>query len=247
MPDSLSGMLLLALDTATSAVTVALHDGHRVLAEATTVDPRAHGEHLAPGIAAVLSEAGLTPGELTHVVSGLGPGPFTGLRVGIVTARVLALVTGAAAHGLCSLDALAYAAAAALPASATELLVATDARRKEVYWARYQVTRAAWTAGAAGTAGVERDVVVTAVTPPAVDRPADLPEPVRALPTAGRGPLLYPELFTHPVGPHDVAAAAVARLAVARLARGDTLADREPYYLRRPDAAPNVTRKSALG
>ena len=102
-------MLLLALDTSTSAITVALHDGARVRAEATTLDARAHGERLAPGIREVLEAAGATPGELTHVVCGLGPGPFTGLRVGIVTARVLALVTGAALHGVCSLDALAAA------------------------------------------------------------------------------------------------------------------------------------------
>ena len=241
-------MLLLALDTATSAVTVALHDGDRVLAEASTVDPRAHGERLAPGIDAVLREAGVAPGQLTHIVCGLGPGPFTGLRVGIVTARVLALATGAALHGVCSLDALAYAAASAAPPGGQpgalaggELLVATDARRKEVYWARYAVS------ARGAVSELSSGAVVTALTAPSVVRPAELPASVRDLPTAGRGPLLYPELFGRAVPPWDVDAAALARLAVARLAAGDPLADHEPYYLRRPDAAPNVTRKSALG
>ena len=71
-------MLLLALDTSTSAITVALHDGTSVLAQASTLDARAHGERLAPGIQQVLAQAGATPTELTHVVCGLGPGPFTG-------------------------------------------------------------------------------------------------------------------------------------------------------------------------
>ena len=218
-------MLLLALDTSTSAITVALHDGARVRAEATTLDARAHGERLAPGIREVLEAAGATPGELTHVVCGLGPGPFTGLRVGIVTARVLALVTGAALHGVCSLDALA----AAGPEG--EVLVATDARRKEVYWARYAVSPGS----------------VRALGAPAVTKPAELAPQVRALPTVGRGPVLYPGLFPAPVGVLDVSAAALADLAVARLAAGEALADREPLYLRRPDAAPNVVAKSALG
>jgi tRNA threonylcarbamoyladenosine biosynthesis protein TsaB len=218
-------VLLLALDTSTSAITVALHDGARVLAEATTLDARAHGERLAPGIREVLEAAGATPGDLTHVVCGLGPGPFTGLRVGIVTARVLALVTGAALHGVCSLDALA----AAGPEG--EVLVATDARRKEVYWARYAVSPGS----------------VRALSAPAVTKPAELAPQVRALPTVGRGPVLYPGLFPAPVDVLDVSAAALADLAVARLAAGEELADREPLYLRRPDAAPNVVAKSALG
>ena len=218
-------MLLLALDTSTSAITVALHDGASVLAEASTLDARAHGERLAPGIREVLAEAGATPGELTHVVCGLGPGPFTGLRVGIVTARVLAMVTGAALHGVCSLDALA----AAGPEG--EVLVATDARRKEVYWARYAVSPGS----------------VRALCAPAVTKPADLAQEVRALPTVGRGPVLYPGLFPAPVDVLDVSAAVLAELAVARLAAGEALAEREPLYLRRPDAAPNVVAKSALG
>jgi len=218
-------VLLLALDTSTSAITVALHDGDRVLAQATTLDARAHGERLAPGIQQVLAQAGATPTELTHVVCGLGPGPFTGLRVGIVTARVLAFTTGAALHGMCSLDALAA------DGPTGEILVATDARRKEVYWARYAVSPGS----------------VRALTPAAVDRPADLPEQVRALPTLGRGPLLYPELFPAPVGILDVSAAALAGLAVRRLAAGAPLVRSRALYLRRPDAAPHIVTKSALG
>ncbi|MDQ6714723.1 MAG: tRNA (adenosine(37)-N6)-threonylcarbamoyltransferase complex dimerization subunit type 1 TsaB, partial [Actinomycetota bacterium] len=96
-------MLLLAIDTSTTAITVALHDGTRTLGEATTLDSRGHAEHLAPGIVRVLAQSGLSPADLTDVACGLGPGPFTGLRVGIVTARALALSTDAALHGVCSL------------------------------------------------------------------------------------------------------------------------------------------------
>ncbi|MGI8676836.1 MAG: tRNA (adenosine(37)-N6)-threonylcarbamoyltransferase complex dimerization subunit type 1 TsaB [Nocardioidaceae bacterium] len=126
-------MLLLAFDTATPAVTAALHDGERVVAAATSVDARRHGELLAPAIATVLRDAGADRRDVTAIAVGVGPGPFTGLRVGLVTARTLAAALRVPVHGVCTLDALA--AAVSEPA---ELAVATDARRKEVYWARYR-------------------------------------------------------------------------------------------------------------
>jgi tRNA threonylcarbamoyladenosine biosynthesis protein TsaB len=221
-------VLLLAIDTSTTAITVALHDGTRTVAEATTLAARGHAEHLAPGLTRVLGEADATPGDLTDIVCGLGPGPFTGLRVGLVTARTLAFVTGARLHGVCSLDALAYQAD-----RDGELLVATDARRKEVYWARY----------ASGGGGIP-----VRVDGPHVGRAADLPVDVSGLPAVGRGPGLYPDAFGSPLdGPLDVSAAALAALAARRLAAGETLDEHEPYYLRRPDAAPSVSTKSALG
>jgi len=245
-------MLLLAIDTSTSAITAALHDGTQVLAEASTIDSRAHGERLAPGIREVLTRAGASPRDLTDVVVGLGPGPFTGLRVGIVTARTIAHITGAALHGVCSLDALAYAARDRA-AVGSELVVATDARRKEVYWARYAVAPAAGEA----SGGVIDTRTVHARTDPAVTRPADLPPEVAGLAAVGRGPWLYPQAMPRPLcasqdaaaadGLLDVSAAALAALAVTRLTSG-TLTDRhEPLYLRRPDAVPHVSAKSALG
>jgi tRNA threonylcarbamoyladenosine biosynthesis protein TsaB len=221
-------VLLLAIDTSTTAITVALHDGSRVLAEATTLDGRGHGEHLAPGIARVLEDAGVRPADLTDIACGLGPGPFTGLRVGIVTARTLALVTGARLHGLCSLDVLAFQASLE-----GQVLVATDARRKEVYWAMY-----------ARSGGGIPD----RLDGPHVGKPADLPPDVAELPAVGRGPRLYPHAFASPVdGPLDVSAAALADLVVRRLAAGEAVDEHEPYYLRRPDAAPHIVAKSALG
>ena len=224
-------MLLLALDTSTTAITVALHDGSSVLAESTTLDARGHAEHLAPGLVRVLEQAGVAPRDITDVAVGLGPAPFTGLRVGIVTARTLALSVNAAIHGVCSLDALAHEAWRTGVVSDGALLVATDARRKEVYWARYAV--------AAG--GAAR------VTEPAVALPGDLPPDVAVLPTVGRGPVLYPQDFGQHGIPLDVSAGWLADLVVGRLARGVAVDEQEPLYLRRPDAVPSVRARLATG
>ncbi|KIF68395.1 peptidase M22, partial [Streptomyces sp. AcH 505] len=129
-------MLLLAVDTATSAVTVALHDGTSVIAEESQVDARRHGELLLPAVDRVLAGAGMRLDAVTDVVVGVGPGPYTGLRVGLATAVTFGSVLGVPVHGLCTLDGLAYAAGLEGP-----FAVATDARRKEVYWARYADAR----------------------------------------------------------------------------------------------------------
>lgn len=223
-------MLLLALDTATTAVTVALHDGGRVIAEESLVDARRHAETLTPMISAVVASAGRSPADLTAVAVGVGPGPFTGLRVGIATAVTLGLALDVPVHGVCSLDALAYAALTDHDAPA-DFLVAADARRKEVYWAHYRVA----------------DGVVERVSGmPQVSRPADLPEGVRALPAAGRGPVLYPERFGDALQPLDVPAGALASYTVQQLAAGHELLPVQPLYLRQPDAKPATAQKSVL-
>lgn len=222
-------MLLLAIDTSTSAITVALHDGAQVLADESVLDPRAHAEHLAPALARVLTAASARPADVTHVVAGSGPGPFTGLRVGLVTARVFAWARGLPTYGLCSLDALAHATYETTPPAArpSRLLVATDARRREVYWATYEPMP---------------DGLVTRLDGPHVSRPADVPPDVAALPCAGRGPELYPDALPHSTGALDVAAGALAELAVRRLAAGLPLEDSAPRYLRRPDAVPTAPK-----
>ena len=143
-------MLILAIDTATPAVTagVVRLDGFEVLAERVTVDARAHAEQLTPNVVGALAVAGLTGAELDAVVVGCGPGPFTGLRVGMATAAAYGHALGLPVHGVCSLDAIGID-------SAGDALVVTDARRREVYWARY------------------RDGVRT--EGPAVNAPADVP------------------------------------------------------------------------
>ncbi|WP_306321007.1 MULTISPECIES: tRNA (adenosine(37)-N6)-threonylcarbamoyltransferase complex dimerization subunit type 1 TsaB [unclassified Streptomyces] len=209
-------MLLLALDTATPAVTVALHDGTSVVAESSQVDARRHGELLLPAVDRVLAEAGARLDAVTGIVVGVGPGPYTGLRVGLMTADTFGLALGVPVHGLCTLDGLAYEARDALD-GAGPFVVATDARRKEVYWARYENAR-------------------TRVTEAAVDRPADIAEAVAGLPAVGQGARLYPDTFPDARGPENVSAAALAALAAEKLAAGEELLEPRPLYLRRPDA-----------
>ena len=104
-------MLVLALDTATPTLVAGLarwtpQDGALVLAERAVPSSNRHAELLTPAIAAALAEAGLAMADLDAVVTGLGPGPFTGLRVGVVTAAALADARGLPVVGDCSLDAI---------------------------------------------------------------------------------------------------------------------------------------------
>jgi tRNA threonylcarbamoyl adenosine modification protein YeaZ len=209
--------VLLALDTATPAVTVAVADGDRVLAERSTVDARRHGELLAPAILAVLEDAGLSRLDLTAVAVGVGPGPFTGLRVGLVTARTFGAVLGLPVLGVCSLDVLGYAGAAA---GLDVFRVATDARRKEVYWAAYE-------------AGARIDG-------PHVDHPADVGYDG---PVIGLGAQLYPEAFPDGREPLHPNAADLAR----HIAAGLPTLEPVPLYLRRPDAVEPGARKRVTG
>ncbi|MEU1016681.1 tRNA (adenosine(37)-N6)-threonylcarbamoyltransferase complex dimerization subunit type 1 TsaB [Streptomyces sp. NPDC005898] len=206
-------MLLLALDTATPAVTVALHDGSSVVAQSSQVDARRHGELLLPAVDRVLADAGQRLDAVTGIVVGVGPGPYTGLRVGLMTADTFGLALGVPVHGVCTLDGLAYASGI----EDGPFVVATDARRKEVYWARYDDAR-------------------TRVGEPAVDRPAQLAADVEGLPAVGAGALLYPDVFPDARAPEHVSAAALASLAAEKLAAGEALLEPRPLYLRRPDA-----------
>ncbi|MEU9358710.1 tRNA (adenosine(37)-N6)-threonylcarbamoyltransferase complex dimerization subunit type 1 TsaB [Streptomyces sp. NPDC048301] len=203
------------MDTATPAVTVALHDGSSVLAETGQVDARRHGELLLPAVHRVLSEAGTTLDAVTDVVVGVGPGPYTGLRVGLVTAATFGSALSVPVHGVCTLDGLAHAAGR--DGLEGPFVVATDARRKEVYWARYEDPR-------------------TREGEPSVDRPADIAERLAGLPVVGAGALLYPEAFPDARGPEHVSAGVLAGLAAERLAAGTALLPPQPLYLRRPDA-----------
>jgi len=236
-PTRLVGVLVLGFDTATPAVSVAVHDGARVAGEAFAVDARRHGELLAPMIAKVMADAGAARADLTAVAVGVGPGPYTGLRVGVVTARVLGAVLGIPVYGVCTLDLIA----AAVPAApAGEFLVATDARRKEVYWARYDghgrrlegplVGPASSISGApgltvAGAGGQLYPAAFGAVTGPAYPQARTLCEIVAAQLDERSGP--------DPVRARD--GATHGTLAGALGGRPPLLAA-EPLYLRRPDA-----------
>lgn len=216
-------MLTLAIDTATPAVTagvcrVSSNDGVELLADRATVDARRHSELLAVSIRSALDEAGVSVSDLAAVVVGVGPGPFTGLRVGIVTAAAIADAAGLPAYGVCSLDGIV---------GDGRMLVATDARRKEIYWASY--------------------VDGHRVEGPAVDKPAEVADRLPELGVdvmAGAGAAAYVDVLglplvepLYPSVPTLVAAAADRILAGSP---GDTLT---PLYLRRPDATPVAQRK----
>ncbi|MEU4158819.1 tRNA (adenosine(37)-N6)-threonylcarbamoyltransferase complex dimerization subunit type 1 TsaB [Actinoplanes sp. NPDC026670] len=259
-------MLVLALDTATPASTATLvevtPDGLSGIAERRTVDPRAHGERLAPEIAAVLADAGLRPRDLTAIVAGLGPGPFTGLRVGLATAASMGQALGIPTYGVCSLDGLGRAAGPG------RVLIATDARRREVYFATYadgervtgpEVAKPADVAGllqgavggalpagllvgAGETAGKETGEPVRggdhagATVAGLVDR------------SAGEGALKYGDLFGVPVEEHLLypPGAALVALAADRIRGAAPSEILTPLYLRRPDAVEPSARKPVL-
>ena len=209
--------MLLAFDTATPLVSVALHDGERVVVELSSEQPMKHGEHLAPLVARAMEDAGIVRQDLTAIAVGVGPGPFTGLRVGIVTARTLGFVLDIPVYGVCSLDAVALevVGTSATPGS---FLVATDARRKEVYLASY-------------------DADGRRLEGPIVTRPAEV---ATDAPVAGAGPVLYPEHFPHPIAPDRPSAGWMASGVISELVE---LIDPEPLYLRRPDAVAGAARK----
>jgi tRNA threonylcarbamoyl adenosine modification protein YeaZ len=123
--------LVLAIDTATPAVTAGVVADGELVAERVTVDPRAHAERITPNVLGALADAGLSMTDLGAVVVGCGPGPFTGLRVGMATAAAYGHALGIPVYGVCSLDAIGGQ-------TTGETLVVTDARRREVYWARYR-------------------------------------------------------------------------------------------------------------
>ncbi|OPX09515.1 tRNA (adenosine(37)-N6)-threonylcarbamoyltransferase complex dimerization subunit type 1 TsaB [Mycobacterium sp. AT1] len=200
--------VVLAIDTATPAVTAGVvrrgPSGVEVLGERVTVDPRAHAEQLTPNVLGALADAGMAMADLEAVVVGCGPGPFTGLRVGMATAAAYGHALGLPVFGVCSLDAIGVD-------TAGDVLVVTDARRREVYWARY------------------RDGV--RVDGPAVNAPADVPADASAV----AGSPEHTALFGLPQLPPTVPTAS----GLVRAVDWDTPPEPlVPLYLRRPDAKP---------
>lgn len=211
------------MDTSSAAVTAGVLrlppvGSPEVLAERVTVDARAHGELLMPSVCSVLARAEVSMGELAAVVCGAGPGPFTGLRVGMVTAAALGDALRIPVYPVGSLDAIACRAGAGSP-----LLVVSDARRREVYWARY-------------------DCSGTRVNGPHVGRPSDLPltsvsrvAGVSDALVAPMGLAVVPPRYPDPAGLLAVVAAAVRAHALP--------GPFTPLYLRRPDALEPGPRK----
>ncbi|MCY0904426.1 tRNA (adenosine(37)-N6)-threonylcarbamoyltransferase complex dimerization subunit type 1 TsaB [Arthrobacter sp. H14-L1] len=236
-------MLILSIDTSAIASaalirTVPASYGAKasaaVVGSFATEDTRSHAEVLVPGIESLFGDAAVEGPALDAIVVGVGPGPFTGLRSGIAAARMLSFVWEVPLHGVMSLDALAWDVCGAASRDRNlmggEFLIATDARRKEVYWARYSP-------GA------------TLLEGPHVGPAAELP----ALPVFGAGAGLYrDELLARGCTVPDAfadaqpTAAALGLRAAALLVCGDRLLPSAPLYLRESDAKVPGPRKRAL-
>lgn len=219
------GRRVLALDTATAATTAAALSaragGVEVHAEDVHVDPRRHGEVLAPMVRDVLDAAGWAPRSLDLIAVGVGPGPFTGLRVGIAFAQAAGLALGIPVVGVSTLAAIA-AGAGRLDPTRGQVAVAVRTRRVEVAWARYALAT---------------DRAPRLLTGPEVRGIDDLGGEA----TAGDAA----DAVSHPVAPIHPSAVDIARLALEFGSAVDTeqiVGPPAPSYLRRPDAVPGVGR-----
>ena len=196
--------LVLAIDTSTRAVTAGVVADDGLLAERVSIDARAHAERITPNVLAAIADSGRSMADLDAVVVGCGPGPFTGLRVGMATASAYGHALGIPVHGVCSLDAIGGQ-------TTGEVLVVTDARRREIYWARY------------------RDGV--RVDGPAVSAPADVdPGPAQSVAGSPDHAMLFGLPCVEPLHPNSVGLVA----SVADWSQPPP--GLVPLYLRRPDA-----------
>jgi tRNA threonylcarbamoyl adenosine modification protein YeaZ len=230
---TLGSVLVLALDTATPVVTAGLVDlpadgGPPSTRTVRAHDGRKHGELLMPAVRELCEEAGVALGDVDAVVTGVGPGPFTGLRVGIVSAAALGDALGVPVHGVCSLDAIALSV---VDDVAGNLLVVTDARRKETYWAAYDTEPE--------PGGARR------LTGPSVEAPLVLADRLSELGIvrAVGDPAFAEVLGIDVAGPHAPTPDGLVVAAADGLRTGADPAPLEPLYLRRPDAVEPTGRK----
>jgi tRNA threonylcarbamoyl adenosine modification protein YeaZ len=224
-------VLILAIDTSSATTTVAIARGDfadvgpgqhlvagrltAVLAEESELAPNRHAEVLAPLVERALHAAGASRKDISSVAVGVGPGPFTGLRVGVVSALATADALGVPVRGVCSLDVIAHHDERPWPDG---FAVLSDARRKEVYWATYRDGRR--------------------VQGPSVDTPAAVAEQLPPGSTVvGAGAEIYRDrfvgFFVEPRWPFP-SAADLAELSM----RLEWQVPVEPMYRRRPDARP---------
>ena len=201
----------LAIDTSTSRTSVAIIDGKEILWQGSHDGATAHGGALSTLVSQGLSRHP----KIDQVIVGMGPGPFTGLRVGISFARSFALARQIRVIGICSLDALAplVLQSNTLTKDGEDFIIATDARRKEIYWARY-------------SNGIR-------VGEPGVNLPAVIAN--LGLPIFGEGAIKYGLSKNNDIQFPDLA----SLVALSQIPRAHVS---EPMYLRRPDAQPTSER-----
>lgn len=204
---------VLGIDTS-HFVAVGLANGRQPLDRIVVPDTRAHLETLMPSVQELLSRHDVTLSQLAAVAVGMGPGPFTGLRVGVAAASVLAATSGIPLRRVCSLDVIAAQWDEAPP----EFIVASDARRKELYWARYANGRR--------------------TGEPQVSAPTDVP----GLPVIGA----VPDTYRDHLDWVDVPAGTLDPAILASVAQDLPEAGEEPFYLRPADATVGGAPKSTL-
>lgn len=205
--------MLLAIDTSAGSSVAVVTPSGEVLAERSSDDPMRHAEVIGSLIVGSLDDAGVAVAELTGIVAGMGPGPFTGLRIGIAAARTFGIGAGLAVHPVVSHDAIAldaYTRGVVTPQA--ELLVVTDARRRERYWTRY--------------AGLDQAGLPKRVDGPALAKPDDVPI----------GDCVRLDASVVPAG-------ALGRVAALLLATDGVFAGDEPLYLRSPDVTVSAGSK----
>ena len=205
-------MKILAIDTSVG-VSIALLNKNETIDQFTDTQHGVQGELTAAKITELLNKNSMTAKDLTDIVVGVGPGPYTGLRVGLATAQALGFSLSIPVHGICSLDAVAFE-------FGQPCVVLTDARRKELYWAKYDQGR---------------------TNQPQVNKPREIVELVPEAQFVGPALNLYPEVIS---GKQlTLNASALGQLFVSGSA---VTLPVSPLYLRKPDAVEQTNRKSVL-
>lgn len=229
--------MILGIETSVENVGVALGDHLGIRATAAISSDRKHAESLTPMIQFVLQQSECTMSDVSAIAVDIGPGLFTGMRVGIATAQTLAWALEVPVLPVCSLDALAHDVAW----SDVPIVAALDARRGEVYWALYRA----------------RGQEIQRITEPAVTSPDDLAihiaDRAEEVVCVGTGFKRYDDTFEANPWVRIIGdslfptATAVVSLGAAALLNDKTVApDKvEPMYLRAPDAEINWKTREA--
>ena len=206
--------MILAIDSALATAVAVVTDDGTVLAECNNADTRGHAEAVGRLIVEAMSVAGITAADVTAVAAGMGPGPFTGLRVGIAAARAFAVGRGIPIIGVASHEAIALELS---PAANSTLVVTTDARRRELAWSVFS--------------GVDALGIPALVAGPSLAGADAIDAALGEHSTARR------------VLADAVPAGALGRIAALRRAAGLSAGSLEPLYLRPPDAIPSAGPK----
>ena len=229
---------LLAIDTALDAVSVCVTDGGDVLANAEAKSDRRHGEMLTPMIQSVLREAGCTVHDIGNIAVDIGPGLFTGMRVGIATAKAMAEVLEANLVGVSSLEVLAHQATTEFDVIAAVI----DARRSEVFWSLHRAD--------------DREQLSSARAGSPEECLASITERGQSVCIIGTGVARYRQVFDDglrlavpdfalaPESTYLPTATTLAVIATSRLVDAVSVDELVPMYLRAPDAEINWSTRS---